>query len=202
VVCGGSPIFFFSLFFYWERGEMWSSELKKIGMSTRLPAVVKSVKKNGWRRTDEQSTGIATASVSKPSSPPQSAAFFTRDALVRMQRFGMARNNKQFDIKVPRPLLVHRASTTPASCNGPVVARRESSGEVVGDLLCQHTKSSVTAMAILVPSAVEPAATNAETAAISIMSYMPDLPAPFYEMLMTMHSTTGLGVPWLFWGLF
>jgi hypothetical protein len=83
-----------------------------------------------------------------------------------------------------------------------VVARRESSGEVVADLLCQHTKkSSVTAMAILVPSAVEPAATNAETAAISIMSYMPDLPAPFYEMLMTMHSTTGIGVPWLIWGL-
>ena len=164
------------------------------------PAFVKSVKRIGWRRTDERSTCIATASVSKPST--HSAAIFTRDALVRMQRFGMARNSKQFDIKVPRPLLVHRASTTPASCNGPVVARRESSGEDVGEFLCQHTKSSVTAMAILVPSAVEPAATNAETAAMSIMSYMPDLPAPFYEMLMTMHSTTGLGVPWFFLGLF
>jgi len=178
--------------------------MNKIGMAARLgcdgPAVVKSVKKIGWRRTDERSTDIATASVSKPST--HSAAIFTRDALVRMQRFGMARNSKQFDIKVPRPLMVHRASTTPASCNGRVVARRESSGEVVGELPCQHTKSSVTAMAILVPSAVEPAATTAETAAISIMSYMPDLPAPFYEMLMTMHSTTGLGVPWLFLGLF
>ena len=160
--------------------------------------VVAAVKRKWWRRTDERSTGIATATVSKPSSPPHSAAIVStrasRDALVRRQSFGMARNSQQFDIKIPRPSLVHRASTTPASCNGPVLARREPSGEVVGELLCQHTKSSVPAMAMLVPSAVEPAATNAETAAISLMSYMPDLPAPFCEMLMTMHSTTGLGV--------